>query len=142
MLGRALDRIMRTVKRLQDHSSLLASSSASSACLLQKIICQFAAAIIAAFQRCIRIDDTDQCYVFKIKPLGNHLRSQQNIRTCGKIGKQTFMRSLASCRITVHTNHFCMRKTLFDIFLQTLCSSSQRAPVSAVAAWAGLRQYL
>ena len=136
---------MRTVKRLQIvHSSLLASSSASSACLLRKI------------DMSVRCCD-NRCFS-TMHPHGRHrpmLRFQNQdplaiicvpskiSAPCGKIGKQTFMRSLASCRITVHTNHFCMREDVCSIYSCKRCvASSQGAPVSAVAARAGLRQYL
>ena len=124
---------MRAVIRLQNHPAAALSSAASAASLLQKIIGHLAAAVIAAVEHRVCVEDPDQRHPCIVKPLGDHLRAKQDIRILGKLLKQRLMRALRPCRIRVHAHDARLRKTMMHIFFQPLRPHAQAAPVIRAA---------
>ena len=129
MMCGTLNGIVGGIVCLNDHFAILAAAAASSHGLLQQIIGQLRTAIITAVQHSITIDNADQCHIFKIQALCDHLCSHENIRLMlTKGAQQFFMCVLFPCCICIHTDDFRVREFNLYKLLQLLRTKSKVTP--------------
>ena len=141
MVRRTLYGIMCCIVCLNNDLPRLGTAPASSHRLLQQIVGQLCTAIITAIQHGIPVDDTNQCHIFKIQPLRNHLCSHKNIRPVLTKGSQQLLVGIFfPCRIRIHANNPGIRK--FDLHkLLQLLRTQPEIPPGITAAFGTVIRY-
>ena len=136
------DTTFRSIGLNHRFSPFLKSSGASRN-LLQHLKHFFASSIIRHIHSLIRLQNAYQCHMGKVESFAYHLRSNQNIRFSSFKGFQILL-LLSSFlgRISVHANHFRIRKFFLNQLLNFLCPEGNIFQYSATVRTSSVEWHL
>ena len=112
-------------ERLHQHFASQRSTSRAAGYLRQKLKSPFRRAEIGNVQSHVGIHHADQRDVGEVKPLGDHLRAQENVdQTATKGVEDAAVAARPAHRITVHPANDVSGELLLDLYLQLLRAQS------------------
>ena len=81
--------------------------------------------VVLRVERKVRVQHTHERHVFKIQPLGNHLRAKENGDILFfKFAQQRFMSARRADGVGVHTQHFSLWEQVKKLLLDLLCAGA------------------
>src|SRR6516165_10044885 len=113
VVPRKLDRRRKRRVTLDENFSRRFAASGAPRHLRQQLKRPLTRAKIRKMQRQIRVDDSNEGNIWKMQPLRNHLRPDQDIDLAGtKLTQRFAIRFLARHRVGIHSSHNRIRKNL------------------------------
>ena len=121
------DHLVARSKRLDHGPARLLSAAATADHLRDQRKCALGSAIISGIKALVCRENADQCYIFKIQPLRDHLRPDHH----GDIAfpeafEQLFVGGAARQHVSVHTKDFHPRKGFMQFLFHQLGSGSNK----------------